>query len=195
MNDENQHRKGADFITSTPLTNEEIEIVKQEIRKIKADESIFVFNDPEHIQASTCYNFVDDKVYVTRNVFPDIKYGSTHPRDLMSIRAVLAHEYYGHRSFREEYIRDRESGNQTKTIWEDECRASIVAAKTTPNLTIQDKSNLIMDAVYRAEEFSQHIELDSFMKEVLYGYTDGEKNITTPFDRIKFVSKESEKRD
>lgn len=41
-----------------------------------------------------------------------------------------------------------------------------------------------MDAVYRAEEFSQHIELDSFMKEVLYGYADGEKT-------LQFLSTES----
>lgn len=134
-------------------------------------------------------------MYITRNVFPDTKYGSTHPRDLMSIRAVLAHEYYGHRNFRDEYINDQKTGTQTKLFWEDECRASIVAAKITPNLTIQDKSHLIQDAIYRADEFSQQIELDSFMKEVLYGYADGEKNITVPIDRIKFVSKESEKGD
>ena len=34
---------------------------------------------------------------------------------------------------------------------------------------------------------------DEFMKEVLYGYTDGEKNITYDVRRINYVSKESTK--
>ena len=68
-----------------PLSEEEIDFVKSEIRRIGADESVFVFNDEEHLTLSTCYNFVEDKIYVTRNVFPDEKYGSTHPRDLMSV--------------------------------------------------------------------------------------------------------------
>ena len=79
-----------------PLSADEIDFVKSEIRRIEADESVFVFNDEDHQNGSTCYNFIDDKIYVTRNVFPDTKYGSTHPRDIMSVGAVLAHEYYGH---------------------------------------------------------------------------------------------------
>ena len=35
--------------------------------------------------------------------------------------------------------------------------------------------------------------IDEFMKEVLYGYTDGEKNITYDDRRINYVSKESTK--
>lgn len=189
--------QGMRDMSRTPLTDNEIEIVKQEIRRIKADESIFIFNDEDHIDQSTCYNYVQDRVYVTRNVFPDIKYGSTHPRDLMSIGAVLAHEYYGHRSYRDEYLEDYRRGDGTHTVplWQDECRASITAAKIAPNLTERDKSNLVMDAVYRAEEYNHRIELDSFMKEVLYGYSDDEKNITPPFSRIVFVSEESAERD
>ena len=62
-----------------PLSADEIDFVKSEIRRIEADESVFVFNDEDHQNGSTCYNFIDDKIYVTRNVFPDTKYGSTHP--------------------------------------------------------------------------------------------------------------------
>ena len=61
-------------MSRTPLTEEEIEFVKSEIRRIKADERLFVFNDKEHITETTCYNVPEDKVYVTRNVFPDDKY-------------------------------------------------------------------------------------------------------------------------
>ena len=77
--------------SKTPLSEHEIEFVKSEIQRIGADLSIFVFNDEEHISSSTCYSFIEDKIYVTRNVFPDEKYGSTHPRDLMSVGAVLVY--------------------------------------------------------------------------------------------------------
>ena len=105
--------------SKTPLSESEINYVKSEIQRIGADLSVFVFNDEEHLSSSTCYNFVEDKIYVTRNVFPDEKYGSTHPRDLMSVGAVLAHEYFGHRPYREEYLSDMEQGvdYHTTLIW------------------------------------------------------------------------------
>ena len=60
----------------------------KKIQRIGADLCVFVFNDKEHLSLSTCYNFVEDKIYVTRNVFPDKKYGSIHPRDLMNVEQV-----------------------------------------------------------------------------------------------------------
>lgn len=174
--------------SKTPLSESEIMFVKSEIDRIGADRSVFIFNDEEHIMLSTCYNFVEDKIYVTRNVFPDEKYGSTHPRGLMSVRAVLAHEYYGHRPYRDEYMYDMERGDDFHTIpiWQDECRASISAAKTACNLTQIDKSYLVMDAIYRAKEFGHLIEMDDFMKEVIYGYS--EKNISYSISPINYVS-------
>ena len=179
--------------SKTPLSEHEIEFVKSEIQRIGADLSIFVFNDEEHISSSTCYSFIEDKIYVTRNVFPDEKYGSTHPRDLMSVGAVLAHEYFGHRAYRAEYLSDMNQGDDyhTTPLWQDECRASISAAKTAKNLTNRDKCNLVMDAIYRAKEFGHLIEMDNFMKEVVYGYTDGEKNITYNITPINYVSEAS----
>lgn len=177
-----------------PLTDEEIEFVKSEIQRINADESLFVFNDKNHINESTCYNFAEDRIYVTRNVFPDTKYSSVHPRDIMSVGAVLAHEYYGHRTYREEYLSDKKQGKgyHTTPIWDDECRASITAAKITPNLTRKEQSDLIMDAVYRANEFGQLIEMDNFMKEVVYGYATDEKRVIGNITPINYVSKESQ---
>ena len=114
----------------------------------------------------------------------------------MSVGAVLSHEYYGHRTYRNEYISDREKGIDYHTTeeWQDECRASITAAKSSPGLTQKDKADLVMDAVYRADEYNHYIEMDSFMKEVVYGYTDGEKNITYDIGRINYVSKTSQER-
>lgn len=188
--DDKDMANGMRNTSKTPLSESEIEFVKSEIQRIGADLSIFVFNDKEHLSSSTCYNFVEDKIYVTRNVFPDEKYGSTHPRDLMSVGAVLAHEYFGHRPYRMEYLSDTEKGDNyhTTPIWQDECRASINAAKIAQNLTDRDKSNLVMDAIYRAKEFGHLIEMDDFMKEVLYGYSNGEKNITYNITPIHYVS-------
>ena len=124
-------------VSGTPLTAEEIEYVKEEIRRIQADENVFIFNDEDHIEGSTCYNFEEDIIYVTRNVFSDELYASAHPCDTMSVGAVLAHEYYGHRQYRQEYISDWEKGRDYHTVplWQDECRASLTAAQIAPGLT------------------------------------------------------------
>ncbi len=188
-------------LSKEPLTENEILFVKQEIYRIGAgkDIDIFVFNDEEHlknISLGTGYDFIDDKIYITKNVFPETQYGSTHPRDLMSVGAVLAHEYFGHRPYREEYLKDynyNKTHNDiifTTPIWEDECRASINAAKLAQNLTDIDKQNLILDAVYRAKEYGQYIQMDDYMKEVLYGkYTD--KPIIPRIEPIVFVKQEN----
>lgn len=196
MTDDNKNMSnGMRDFSGTPLTAEEIEFIKKQLKRIGADISVFVFNDKDHMKTSTCYNFVEDRIYVTRNVFPDTKYGSTHPRDIMSVAAVLAHEYYGHRTYRNEYIGDYNisPSYHTTEIWKDECRASITAAKITPNLSDLERSNLVMDAIYRAQEFNHRIEMDAFMKEVLYGYTEGEKNIAYDVTPITYVSEKGEK--
>ena len=191
--DDKAMANGMRDMSKTPLTDEEIAFVRKEIKRIGADEKRFVFNDEAHIASSTCYDFVDDLIYVTRNVFPDTKYGSTHPRDVMSVGAVLAHEYYGHRSYREEYHSDWLKGKDfhTTPLWQDECRASITAAKITPNLSEKEKSDLVMDAIYRAKEYGNLIEMDDFMKGVLYGYSSTEKNISFGITPIRYVSEAS----
>lgn len=192
--DDKNMANGMRNLARTPLTEEEIEFVRSEIRRIQADESVFVFNDREHISRSTCYGIVEDKIYVTRNIFPDDRFGSTHPRDLMSVGAVLAHEYYGHRIYRDEYLNDleRDDGIPTTPYWQDECRASITAAKLANGLTERDKLNLVQDAVYRAKEAGHLIEMDDFMKEVVYGYPRGEKSITRNITPINYVREESD---
>lgn len=177
---------GMRMLSRLPLTEEEIKKLKEDIKRIGADESVFVFNDEAH-RGKTCYNYADDKIYVGRNVLPETKYGSTHPRDTMSSAAVLAHEYYGHRPHRDEYLSDLETGKKTMAYWEDECRASITAAKTTPNLTDIERRDLIEDAVYRAQETGHMLEMDNEMKTLVYGYdfSDNEKHIAMPTIQTK----------
>ncbi len=182
--------------SGTPLSDTEIEFVRSEIRRIQSDESVFVFNDPDHLHDSTCYNFEDDRIYVTRNVFPDELYASAHPRDTMSVGAVLAHEYYGHRHYRQEYLSDWEKGKDyhTTPLWQDECRASLTAAQIAPGLTEMDKRDLVLDAVYRAREFGQLIEMNDFMKEAVYGYNSKERKITKNIEQPRYISEESKER-
>ncbi|MBO6113406.1 MAG: hypothetical protein J6P45_10205 [Lachnospiraceae bacterium] len=195
-NEDKNMANGMRNTKGTPLNDRETEYVKSEIRRIQADEKVFVFNDPEHMHDSTCYNFEDDKVYVTRNVFPDEMYASAHPRDTMSVGAVLAHEYYGHRHYRQEYLSDWEKGKDyhTTPLWQDECRASLTAAQITPGLTEIDKRDLVLDAVYRAKEFGQLIEMNDFMKEAVYGYNSNERKITRDIEQPHYVSEDSQER-
>ena len=80
----------------------------------------------------------------------------------MSERAVLAHEYYGHMAY--------DGTDLLPGSWNDEFRASYMAAKNAPNLTDMDKYYLIQDAITRAQEVGVTIKLNDFMKGVLYGY-------------------------
>ena len=131
------------------LTDEEIVFLKSEIQAIEADENVFVFNQGR----TTGYLDNRDIINVRANVFSNET--STHPRDLMSARAVLAHEFYGHRANRGTSI---EQGR-----WNDEFRASYFAAKNTPNLTVQDRAYLVMDAIERAREAGVSIRYNNFM--------------------------------
>lgn len=196
FSDDKNLANGMRNTSGTPLSESEIEFVKSEIRRIHANEDVFIFNDPDHLRDSTCYNFEDDKIYVTRNIFPDELYASAHPRDTMSVGAVLAHEYYGHRHYRQEYLSDWEKDKDyhTTPLWQDECRASLTAAQITPGLTEMDKRDLVLDAVYRAKEYGQLIEMNDFMKEAVYGYSSNERKITRDIEQPKYVSEESQER-
>ena len=138
------------------LSEMEIEHLKNEIRAINADENVFIFNKGQY----TGYIGEIDTIYVRGNVFP-ANDGSIHPRDLMSERAVIAHEYYGHRAYRETKLQDGS--------WNDEFRASYMAAKNTPNLSGEDRKYLILDAVERAKEAGVTIKCNKFMRGILYG--------------------------
>ena len=142
----------------------------------------------------TKYNPQKDVIFVERDIQIDTSNVSTHPRDMLSIRAVLAHEYYGHRTFREEYLSDIENGTNTTQEWDDECRASITAAKIAPNLSQLDRALLIQDAAKRAEEFGHVFEMEDWMKGVVYGDYRTEKGIVPELPRIIYHSIESTRR-
>ena len=53
--------------------------------------------------------------------------------------------------------------------WNDEFRASYMAAKNCPNLSDEDRAALIRDALYRANQAGISIKYNSFIRSVLYG--------------------------
>lgn len=141
------------------LTEEDIGELLNDIRAIGADESVFRFNYDK--VPGTGYIDAIDIIAVRGNVYPDTFSGSKHPRNIMSARAVLAHEYYGHRKNRGT---DLEQGS-----WEDEYRASRTAAEVTPNLSDEERRHLVLDAMERKHEAGITPKPDEFMRRVLDG--------------------------
>ena len=139
------------------LTDEEIEKLKEDIKAIRADIIVFKFNKG----SQTSYSDLLDEVHVRGDVLPELV--SIHPRGLMSPRAVLAHEYYGHRPYRN--IENELSPGS----WNDEFRASYMAAKNTPGLSREDRRYLVLDALERAKSAGVTIINNSFIRRILYG--------------------------
>ena len=103
-------------------------------------------------------------IMVKGDILPDES--SSHPRDRMSSKAVLAHEYYGHKYFDDLY------GKRNPRIgaWNDEFRASYNAAINAPNLGEMDRMYLMADALERAKEAGVKIKMTAIIKRILYGY-------------------------
>jgi len=156
------------------LNDAEIQNLVVDIHSIDADESDFIFNS-EYVRG-TCYRPQDDKVYVKGNILSD--QSSTHPRDLMSQRAVLAHEYYGHRPYRAQYLSEFAKLDLNKDEyllvlanreWSDEFRASYMAARNAPGLSNEDRRFLVLDAVERSKEAGISIRYNDYIRRVLHG--------------------------
>lgn len=153
--------RGASGLRRSPfneLTDSDIDSLKQDIQAIGADESVFRFNQGSRT------GYVDelDIVNVRGDVFPTTD--STHPRDLMSPRAVLAHEYYGHRAYRNTPL--------PRQAWNDEFRASYMASVNAPNLSDLDRRYLVMDALERASAAGVTITHNNHIRSVLHGYNN-----------------------
>ena len=140
------------------LTDADIKRLISDIEEIHAEKDVFRFNEGYRT------GFDDDFVCINvkGDVFPDLN--SKHPRDLMSSRAVLAHEYYGHYEFAPSKFK---SGD-----WRDEFRASYIAALKAPNLCDKDRAYLMLDAYERAKEAGCPLEYSKKAREIIYGYNE-----------------------
>lgn len=110
---------------------------------------------------TTHYSDFYDKIFIGPDVFPSDD-NSVHNRDNLSLRAVLAHEYYGHRRFRNTTVKPGS--------WNDEFRASYFAALEAPKLTQKDRQMLMRDAIDRATEAGVKIKITETIRRLLYGF-------------------------
>jgi hypothetical protein len=138
------------------LTENDIARLKGEIKAINADSDVFIFN----AGLQTGYSDETGYINIRGDVIPDKS--STHPRDMMSERAVLAHEYYGHYKYA--------PSSFPPSDWRDEFRASYMAAINTPNLSDDDRRYLMLDAYERAKESGMIFDYSKKAREIIYGY-------------------------
>lgn len=140
------------------LDEEEIKSIKEDAKALNIDENILVFNSGKQT------GFVDSKMIINirGDILPDTR--SVMPRDIMSARAALAHEYYGHYMHHPSRFRVGD--------WRDEFRASYMAAVNAPNLTDEDRSLLMLDAFDRAKEAGVSIKYNSVARRVIHGYDE-----------------------
>jgi hypothetical protein len=152
-------RSMANSLRTSPqhiLTEQEIQSLLDDARSINIPEDVLLFNEGRQ----TGFRDRDQKICVRGDVLPDA-YG-TSARDTMSQRAVLAHEYYGHyKAYPSEYV----AGD-----WRDEYNASRNAALNTPNLTDEERRDLMVDAYDRQKEAGTFSGYDEEGRRIIYGY-------------------------
>lgn len=137
------------------LDDLEIEVLKQEFTEIGGNTDLLRFNQG----VQTGYLETRGVFTVRGDVLPNLN--STHPRSVMSSKAVLAHEL-GHMHHKGTSLQPG--------AWNDEFRASYWAARHVPNLSEEERTHLIQDAIARAQEAGVSIRINQFMREVMYGF-------------------------
>ncbi len=138
------------------LNSDEIDSLLMDAQDIGIDKSVLRFNKGNRT------GFVDERnlINVRGDVLPDPN-GIT-ARDRMSQKAVLAHEYYGHYM---NYPSPYPIGD-----WRDEFKASYDAAIKTPNLSDEERRDLMIDAYDRAKEAGEFNGYDATARRIIYGY-------------------------
>ena len=144
------------------LTSLEKDYIESEIRAIKADRFKYRFDYGDR----TGYFEDHDIVSICLDVFPD--YNSWSHGDLISVRAVLAHEFWGHRYIGVEH--PQYAGYPGSA--EDESLASSTASRTSPGLRKLDKEQLVRDAVFRLKKHGLDTKVGFIDKIRFYDRTD-----------------------
>ncbi len=137
------------------LTDDEIISIKEDAKALGINESILRFNYGNR----TGFSDKSGLIHIRGDILPDLT--SKVPRDRMSSRAVLAHEYFGHFTYH--------PSNFKPGDWRDEFRASYQAAINAPNLTNEDRAYLMLDAYGRASESGVYIRYNEKARKIIYG--------------------------
>lgn len=140
------------------LNGEQIKNIQQSAKELDIPVDILSFN------TGTQTGFVDGTkiIHVRGDIIPDKD--SINNRDLLSEKAVLAHEYYGH------YMNDPSQFRIGD--WRDEFRASYSAAINAPGLTDMDRRMLMLDAYDRAKEAGIPVKYNKNARRIIYGYDE-----------------------
>lgn len=140
------------------LEDEQIKKIQQYANEVDIPVDVLSFN------TGTQTGFVDGTkiIHVRGDIIPDKE--STNNRDLLSEKAVLAHEYYGH------YMNDPSQFRIGD--WRDEFRASYCAAINAPGLTDMDRRMLMLDAYDRAKEAGVSVKYNKNARRIIYGYDE-----------------------
>lgn len=138
------------------LTTEDIKSVSEDAAAINVPVSILKFNNG----FQTGFDEISGIINIRGDIFPDV--GSKSNRDLLSVRCVLAHEYYGH-------YKSHPSSFKVGD-WRDEFRASYKASINTPNLSDEERRMLMIDAYDRAKEAGVSVSYNSIARRIIHGY-------------------------
>lgn len=140
------------------LTKEEIESIKRDAKELDIPENILRFNQGNQT------GFLDKnmKINVRGDILPDKS--SNIVRDILSQKAVLVHEYYGHYKNHPSQFRIGD--------WRDEFRASYCAAINAPNLSGEERRLLMLDAYDRAREANVSVRYNKKARRLIYGYDE-----------------------
>ena len=138
------------------LSDEEIRSILEDAKELGIDEKLLRFNKGYQT------GFSDERgcINIRGDILPDPR-GIT-ARDRMSQRAVLAHEYYGH------YL--NHPSEYPIGHWKDEFRASYDAAVKAPNLSDEERRDLMIDAYDRAKEAGEFTGYDETARRIIYGF-------------------------
>lgn len=154
-------RRMANGLRTSPyhiLSDEEIKSVKKAAKELNIPESILRFNQGNQT------GFWDGKeiINIRGDILPDKS--SNNLRDVLSSKAVLAHEYYGHYKNHPSQFRVGD--------WRDEFRASYCAALNAPNLSAEERRMLMLDAYDRAKEAGVRVRYNKEARRLIYGYDE-----------------------
>lgn len=138
------------------LTEEEIDSVIADAKALGIPRSILRFNEKNR----TGFYDGDELIYIRGDVLPDRS--SNVLRDLLTPRAVLAHEYYGHYKSHPSKFEPED--------WRDEFMASYKAAINAPNLSDSERRMLMLDAYDRAKEAGVKVVYNKEARRIIYGY-------------------------
>lgn len=137
------------------LTNSEIESVTLDAKTLGISVDVLRFNEG----SQTGFSDSSGVIFIRGDVLPDLS--SNHPRDSLTQRAVLVHEFYGHYAHHPSTFRVGD--------WRDEFRASYSAAIPAPNLSSEERKALMLDAYDRAREAGVTVKYNKKARLILYG--------------------------